>query len=74
MITITKEQFNIAMRILNITSTYGLTDGIDADDKAFELYAKFECDIDKMEKRIEAIDNGEEPQNEVEKYVESIIW
>lgn len=75
MTTITKEQFDIAMRILNITSVYGLTDGVDADDKAFKLYTKFNSDINKMEERIEAIaDNGESPQNDVEKYVESIVW
>lgn len=53
MTTITKEQFDIAMRIINITAAYGLVSGIDADDQSFEIYKSFNFDIDKMEQILE---------------------
>ena len=73
MITITKEQFDIAMRIINITADYGLTDGLDADDKAYELYTQFELNIDKMEERINAIAEYDTPLNDIERHIDSLI-
>ena len=69
---ITKEQFEIALKILEIGSCYfGLKE--DADMSAFEIYQKCNGNLEDMENRFDRLlDYYFEPKDEIDEFIISL--
>jgi hypothetical protein len=70
---LTKEQFDIALKILEIGSSYfGLKEN--ADISAFTIYQKCNGDLEDMEERFDRLlDYYFEPKDEIDEFILSLM-